>query len=555
MKMKILYCFLTLIFTTLLLNGQSIGWHLEESDPASSVGISAKALYTDILKDRASSTVVVAVIDSGVDVEHEDLRENVWVNADEIPGNNIDDDGNGYIDDIHGWNFIGGPNGNVHHDTYEATRIYGAWKYKYENANPTQLSKKEKVKYDIYLKCKEEVEQKLNNAKSSLESIENTEAVYMNSLDAIKEALDGKEPTLENLKKIDDNEDRFVGIGKTILLDMIARSEPEINIDTIKHYIKEGIASDKEYYSNKVNYAYNVDFDSRKMVNDNYKDQEERYYGNNDVEGPDASHGTHVAGIIAAVRNNDIGMDGVANNVRIMSVRAVPDGDERDKDVANAIKYAVDNGAQIINMSFGKGFSWNESVVEDAIKYAEKNDVLLVHAAGNDGKNNDTSDNFPNDEYQGKGFLFFKGKEKTYNNWLEVGALSYMNDAEFAAPFSNYGQEDVDIFAPGMEIYSTVPDNGYEAYQGTSMAAPVVAGVAAVLRSYFPSLTAEQVKDILMQSVTPINSEVIVPGTSDEMLPFSSLSVSGGVVNAEKAVELAKSTEGKKKLPKNPGKA
>ena len=206
MKMKILYCFLTLIFTTLLLNGQSIGWHLEESDPASSVGISAKALYTDILKDRASSTVVVAVIDSGVDVEHEDLRENVWVNADEIPGNNIDDDGNGYIDDIHGWNFIGGPNGNVHHDTYEATRIYGAWKYKYENANPTQLSKKEKEKYDIYLKCKEEVEQKLNNAKSSLESIENTEAVYMNSLDAIKEALDGKEPTLENLKKIDGNE-------------------------------------------------------------------------------------------------------------------------------------------------------------------------------------------------------------------------------------------------------------------------------------------------------------------------------------------------------------
>ncbi|NNE26532.1 MAG: S8 family serine peptidase, partial [Saprospiraceae bacterium] len=255
-----------------------------------------------------------------------------------------------------------------------------------------------------------------------------------------------------------------------------------------------------------------------------------------------------VAGIIGAVRNNDIGIDGVANNVRIMSVRTVPDGDERDKDVANAIKYAVDNGAHIINMSFGKGFSWNESIVEEAIKYAEKKDVLLVHASGNDGKNNDTSDNFPNDTYKGKGFLFFKAKEKNYKNWIEVGALSYMSDAEVVAPFSNYWLEEVDIFAPGMEIFSTIPDNEYQMSQGTSFAAPIVAGVAAVLRSYFPSLTAVQVKDILMNSVTPINTEVIIPGTMDEMAPFSTLSVSGGAVNAEQAVNMAKTVKGKKKI-------
>ena len=218
--------------------------------------------------------------------------------------------------------------------------------------------------------------------------------------------------------------------------------------------------------------------------------------------------------------------------------------------MANAIRYAVDNGASIVNMSFGKGYSWNEKVVEDAIKYAEKNDVLLIHAAGNAGQDNDTSDNFPNDEYRGKGFLFFKGKKKNYKNWIEVGALSYNNGEGLPASFSNYGQKNVDIFAPGVQIYATTPNNSYEFLQGTSMAAPVVAGVAAVLRSYFPSLTAEQTKSILMGSVIPFSQKVVMPGTKDTKVPFNKLSVSGGVVNAEKAVKLAKTVKGKKKVSK-----
>jgi subtilisin family serine protease len=534
---------------------QNAGWHLGPSDSSVSYGISEQNIYSDLLKGKASQTVVVAVIDSGVDAEHEDLKDNIWVNLDEIPDNGLDDDNNGYIDDIHGWNFIGGPDGNVNEDTYEVTRLYASLKYKFDNADPDKLSKKDKEQYKKYLKYKEEVEKEYNKAKSVLDQIEDTEARLIGGIDAIEKAIGDKPLELKTLQDIDSSDDAMLAMGKNMLLDFLARGEELIPMDSLRMLITADLAEAKEYYESKVNYGYNTDFNPRDIVGDDYDNAEERYYGNNDVEGPDAFHGTHVAGIIGAVRNNDLGMDGVADNVRIMSVRAVPDGDERDKDVANAIRYAVDNGASIINMSFGKGYSWNEKVVEDAIKYAEKNDVLMVHAAGNSSQNNDESDNFPNDSYKGKGFLFFKGKTKNYKNWIEIGALNYQTDENLVAPFSNYGANNVDLFAPGMEIYSTIPDDEYEPAQGTSMASPVVAGVAAVIRSYFPSLTAVQVKDILMKSsVKPIN-EVYVPGDKSTLESFDKLSVSGGILNAEKAIEMASKTKGKKKIKKLDNKA
>ena len=257
-------------------------------------------------------------------------------------------------------------------------------------------------------------------------------------------------------------------------------------------------------------------------------------------------HGTHVAGIVAAVRGNDIGVDGVANNVRIMSIRTVPNGDERDKDVANAIRYAVDNGAQIINMSFGKGQSPYKDAVDDAVRYALKNDVLLIHAAGNDGKellSGDKANNFPNDEFVKRGFLGPKYAE----NWVTVGAVTPAKDAALPAGFSNWSKNYVDVFAPGQQIYSTVPDDEYSNLQGTSMAAPMVAGVAALLRSYFPDLTATQVKDILLESAVPMSMRVVRPGSDDTEVPFASLSLTGGVVNALQAVKQAEQTKGKKK--------
>ena len=529
---------------------QENGWHLKDADLNGSVGIAANRLEST-LKGHAASTVVVAVIDSGVDVEHEDLRENIWINSGEIPNNGKDDDNNGYIDDIHGWNFIGGPNGNVNDETLEVTRLYARDRYKYENADPSKLSKDEKKNYEQFLVWKEKIEAEVTKNTSRLERYQESKSNVNRGLGAISEALGDKEITLENLLLIDPGNDENLGIGKNILTDQLTKGGPIESIEKLKNDINVEIDGAIEYFNGQLNHYYNPDFDTRHIVGDNYADQNERYYGNNDVDGPESSHGTHVAGIIGAVRDNDVGMDGVASHVQIMSVRTVPNGDERDKDVANAIRYAVDNGASIINMSFGKGFSWNEKIVEDAIKYAEKKDVLLVHAAGNSSNDNDIEDNFPNDMYTGKGFLFFKGKEKNFKNWIEVGALNYENGENIAAPFSNYGAKNVDLFAPGMEIYSTTPDNSYQSMQGTSMAAPVVAGVAAVIRSHFPALTAVQVKTILMSTVTKINDRVIIPGSKDDKKPFSELCISGGVVNIEKAVKLAKMTKGKKKIKKS----
>ncbi|MEZ5059157.1 MAG: S8 family serine peptidase [Saprospiraceae bacterium] len=306
--------------------------------------------------------------------------------------------------------------------------------------------------------------------------------------------------------------------------------------------LKENLQGGIDYFESKFKYHYNPDFNARTIVGDNYFNTYEKGYGNNDVEGPDAGHGTHVAGIIAASRGNGVGMDGVANSVRIMSVRAVPDGDERDKDVANAIIYAVDNGASVINMSFGKGYSWDKEAVDKAVKYAKKKDVLLIHAAGNDSENNDNTDNFPNDNYEKSGWF----SPKKAKNWLEIGALSWKGGENSPATFSNYGKENVDLFAPGVDIYSTIPDQTYASFSGTSMASPVTAGVAAVIRSYYPELTAEQVKEVLMESVVPLEFDVMKPGT-EEKVPFSDLSVTGGVVNVYKAVFLASKTKGKKK--------
>lgn len=513
-------------------------------------GISMRKAYSDFLKDKKTKTVVVAVIDSGIDIEHEDLSDNIWTNPGEIPGNGVDDDKNGYVDDIHGWNFIGGPDGqNVGPDTYEATRVYGSLKYKYENANPATLSKAQKMEYDTYLKAKETVDKEIEKAKTGLKQLDNVETRVMNSMDVLDKALNGRALTLANLDSLDAASSMEMAMGKNIASQYLANPEVK-TVDDLRKLIVEELSEDRKSYQNKLDFAYNPDFDPRKtIVKDNYNDPTERYYGNNDVEGPDPLHGTHVGGIIGAVRNNDIGMDGVAPNVKLMSVRAVPDGDERDKDVANAIRYAVDNGAQVINMSFGKGFGTHKHLVDEAVKYAAKKDVLLVHAAGNSGQNNDLITNYPNANFEKKsGFLCKKSKRA--QNWIEVGALNYKSGEDAPAPFSNYGIKEVDLFAPGMKIYSTMPNNEYAPLQGTSMASPVVAGVAATIRSVYPSLTAGQVKEAILKSVTPISDTVKVPGSKTDKVSFSKLSVTGGVVNLDKALMYASTLKGKKKLKK-----
>ena len=494
-------------------------------------GVSTDKTYRELLKDRQGQTVVVAIIDSGVDIEHEDLKDVIWVNEDEIPNNGIDDDNNGYVDDVNGWNFIGGKEGNVGADQLEITRLVKFYGDKYEGRDVSSLKGKEKKEYNRYLELQKKVDEARTKALTSLAQFSG----IVESLNAIKKEAGKDDLTKAELMAFESDDEKLNQMAKG----MAGRLEDGQSINTMLEQLQPAL----DYYGGQANAMYNVDFDGRSVVGDNYLNSREMGYGNNDVEGPDALHGTHVAGIVAAVRNNDVGMNGVADNVRIMSIRTVPDGDERDKDVANAIRYAVDNGASIINMSFGKGYSWDKEVVDDAVKYARKNDVLLVHAAGNSSQDNDNTDNFPNDAYEKGGFLFF-GK-KSADNWIEVGALD-PNDGK-PARFSNYGKANVDVFAPGVEIYATVPDDEYQWLQGTSMASPVVAGVAAVLRSYFPELTAEQTKEIIEATVVPSNAMVKKPGSGDKV-PFSELSKTGGVVNTYKAVQKAMQTKGKKKL-------
>jgi len=483
-------------------------------------GMSLDKAYK-FVEGRTSTTVIVGVIDSGIDIEHEDLKDVLWVNTKEIPGNGIDDDKNGYTDDIYGWNFLGG-NGVAAPEQLEITRLYAASKAKFEGKTIDEISADQKAafeQYEVYKKGYEASSGKYFQTMERLTEINNTFNDVITYL--------GKDTfTLEDLQaiKTEDSKLQAQVAGLTGLYGRGANYE-----------------SFKEYYDGQAkNKNYDLTFDGRAIVGDNPEDFTDVIYGNPHVIGSvdDEIHGTHVSGIILANRTNNIGMKGVANNAVLMSVRAVPDGDERDKDVALAIRYAVDNGAKVINMSFGKSWSPNPEWVFDAIKYAEKNDVLLVHAAGNDGKDIDVSENWPNDTTD--------KINEIADNVITVGAMSSNYDENISATFSNYGQKNVDIFAPGVQIYSTFPKNEYQKISGTSMAAPEVAGVAALIRSYFPKLSASQVKHILMNSGTQVNMDVLVPKKDGAKANFSTLSVSGKVLNAYNAMVLADKMVNKK---------
>lgn len=497
---------------------------------------SDQALAALKAKGKKGQTIIVAVLDSGVDPLHEDLKDIMWVNPGEIPGNGIDDDGNGYVDDIHGWNFLGGPKGeNVHHETLELTREYVRLSNKFKGTDGKNLYGDAKKEYAYYLEIKEAFEEARQKAESMKTQIEAQFVKIEAAFATISKAIGKTSFTAEDLAKMDAGDN-------TELKDAIALAQRVMP----RGLTPDNIAEQKEEAaSGQLRYNLNTEYNPRSAVGDNPNDLTNRIYGNNEYRGPDASHGTHVAGIIAAIRNNGIGINGVADNVRIMTVRCVPDGDERDKDVANAIRYAVDNGASIINMSFGKGYSPDKKYVDEAVKYAASRDVLLVHAAGNDAENNDNSPNFPNASYLEPVKKGLFKKEKSAPNWLEVGALSWNTGDRRIANFSNYGKKNVHLFAPGHQLNSTVPDSKYAAFSGTSMASPAAAGVAAILRSYYPNLSANQVRDILVNSVMKQDGEVFKPGTT-EKVKFSELCVSGGAVSATKAVAMAEVTKAKK---------
>jgi cell wall-associated protease len=506
-------------------------WFLRDPELDSLQGVSADRTYETLLKDKPSRTVIVAVIDSGVDIDHEDLKSVIWKNEDEIPDNGIDDDKNGYIDDVYGWNFIGGKKGNVDADTYELTREYIRLKAKYENVDESKISKKQKAEFEGYQQVKDKYEKLKAKNEQQYKLYSNIYTNIVQSVDTLKALLKVDTITVEALKKFETNEPSLL-FAKGFLLNMFKNMGDEGTLDEYMAELKEGV----DYYGVIVKYGYNESYDSRLIVGDDINNVNEKSYGNNDVKGPDPTHGTHVSGIIAADRKNNLGIKGIADNVKIMVVRAVPNGDERDKDVANAILYAVDNGAQIINMSFGKSFSPDKVTVDKAVRYAEQKGVLLVHAAGNDAEDIDIEKNYPSRVYA-------DGKEA--KNWIEVGASAWGSDEDFVGSFSNYGKKSVSLFAPGVDIYSTVPGSKYKNESGTSMASPSTAGVAALLMSYFPELTTDQVKDILMKSSRKFDN-LMVQKPGGGRVNFNQLSNSGGLVNAYEAVKMAQGIKNQK---------
>jgi subtilisin family serine protease len=478
------------------------------------MGISLDKAYASEAAKLPSKTIVVAVIDGGVDIEHPDLKDVIWHNKGEIPFNNIDDDRNGYVDDTVGWNFIGGKDGRmVQYDHLEKVRLYMKYREQFKNVTAEEVNNN--PDYIAYQLLKTEVEATIASSKETYNNI----IEFKTTLENYAKLTGKEQPTGAEIKAVRVVESEVKRRDRlAMLVSLMGYANLQKELDNALQ-AKEA----------QVKYQYNLEYNPREIVGDNYNDPHEIGYGNNNVAGPDASHGSHVAGIIAASRGNGIGLDGVADNVKIMAIRVVPDGDERDKDVANGIRYAVDNGANIINMSFGKGYKWDKDVVNEAVLYAQDHNVLLVHAAGNSAQDNDVTPNYPNDSLGGGVFA---------NNWIEVGASQPLKK-KLATDFSNYGRHNVDVFAPGKDIYSTIPGNEYVYFDGTSMASPVCAGVCALIWSRNPSLTAKDVKMIMEASVNIYSSKVVLPGTKKTKVAFPTLSNTGGLINAEKALMMA----------------
>lgn len=474
------------------------------------LGASVNKAYQELLANKkVKKTIIVAVIDGGVDIYNMDLQGKIWINEREIPNNKIDDDDNGYVDDINGWNFIGNSKGeNIDYETFEYTRIY-------ELSGNDENFQKAKQLYEAELakRMKErnelkKIEEKYNIAKLTIKV---QTGIEINQYSDLKKVAF----QTSNNYEVSDAYNFLIQMYKKGFSDKSLLAQKTRNYEFLEKYL-------------------NVDFNPRAIIGDNPNEINSYIYGNFDVKGPKANHGTSVAGVIAGIRGNSVGVDGIATNVKIMVLRTTPSGDERDKDVALAIKYAVENGADIINMSFGKQLSPQKHFVDDAIKLAERKNVLIIHACGNNGLNIDTNETFPSDYYLDK-------SEAT--NFLNVASSGIKKGKEIASKFSNYGQNHVDVFAPGENIISLDTSNTFSIHSGTSLSAPVVTGIAALILSYYPQLTPQELINILMESSLKFNKQrVLIPDLINKKrgkVKFSTLSKSGGIVNAYKAIQIA----------------
>jgi len=508
-------------------------WHTLDLKTDGYFGISLNQAY-ELIKGKKSKSVLVAIVDSGVDTLQKDLQGVLWVNPKEKPGNGKDDDHNGYIDDIHGWNFLGGKNGKADlNETSEEIRYYYKLKGKY--ANVTSAPAGDEKEYAYWLTVKARRDSTTAKSIKELAELQPDMSALMVTNGYIKKALNlgpNASFTIKDLDKISSTNDTLVQSKYVWSLVLQQEGRTATNVSTLK---------DMSEYIEKLNNDITPNLTERKeIVGDDPDVNDGKPYGNNILKYTDASHGTGVAGLIGAKRNNGYGIDGVADNVHIMVLKAIPNGDEYDKDIVNAIHYAVDNGAKIINMSFGKYLSPHKDWVDEAFKYAASKDVLLVQASGNDNLNVDSVPQYPND-------TFLDGSATDADNMINVGASASLADTSLASNFSNYGLKNVDVFAPGVKVTSIDTDAEFNTADGTSFASPIVTGIAALLLEYYPKLSAAQLKQIIMQSATPLKGTMVYKPGTKQLVDFTTLCKSGGIVNAYKALEIASKMKGERK--------
>jgi subtilisin family serine protease len=507
-------------------------WSYLDPKTDSVAGISLYRAYA-LLKGKTATPVIVGVLDSGVDPTHEDLKNVLWVNPKEIAGSQADDDKNGYVDDVNGWNFMGGPGGSTYEfGQPEITQTYLNLRAKYDSLSSEQVKPADRRQYDTYQSAKKQFLQRYQAGQTKRTIFTDTTR-FWHIARQIQQQLPDSATTQQAIRTVSLPNDSLAPTVRDLLAG--AYFPQYGSFRAYLNILKLNWSRFRFIVNSDADIAFNPDYHPQESVGDNPADVTERYYGSPTMQLPKGSdlavHGSHVAGIIGAQRSNGLGIDGVADNVRIMSVAVVPaNGDERDKDVANGIRYAVENGANVINMSFGKRLSPFKEQIDAAIRFAEERDVLVVIAAGNNGQSTDTLPTYPSARY---------AYGQVARNVLVVGNSAPPLTDKLVSRSSNYGTQTVDLFAPGTEILSTIPGNRYARFSGTSMAAPCAAGVAALIRSYFPSLTAVQVRSLLMKSSYKPTLLVNKPGRTNQQMPFSSLSRSGGLLNAYEAVKLA----------------
>lgn len=498
-------------------------WHYLDYEKDGYRGISLQQAY-DLLKGRKSEPVIVAVIDSGIDTLQPDLKPVLWNNPKEIPNNNVDDDGNGLIDDYYGWNYLGAANGeNLAISVSDIYRTYHRFKKQFEGKNTNQIPAGEKWYFREWKRAEEKINEAYTRAGSQISTVRQNWEVITQSNELFKQLLNKpvfSEKDLDSLKVKKDDKP---------LVDLWRRIFGGRDF-TNEQFIKDYGNYKKELEDDLIQKTVPpVDARGELLKDDDY-DITKTKYGNHNLSTHSGYHGTSVSSIIGAVRNNNSGIDGIADNVKIMMIRGILGKDEFDKDVALSIRYAVDHGAKVINMSFGKYISPDKKWVDDAIKYALEKDVVLVHAAGNDAEDVDRDDNYPS---------IYTIENEYLPNLINVGASGDASTGGIVAPFSDYGKKMVDVFAPGVDIHCAITGDGTQVASGTSLASPIVAGIAALLRSYFPKLKAPEIVKIIKKSGITIKEKVIKPGTDKELVDLSELCNTGKIVNAAAAVKMA----------------